>query len=114
MAEFLLLRTLGNLLIDQFADPIEGNRLPLKVALDGRIEDALDAAQILLDLLYFLCHFQEEGQIFFLIATEVVRADIPDLTVTSDTTVALLELRWGPRDIVMDDPTAALLHVDAF
>ena len=31
-----------------------------------------------------------------------------------DAAIALLELRRRPRDVVVDDPAAAFLHVDAF
>ena len=84
------------------------------MTLDGSTEHPLDAAQVFLDLLDLLGDLQEEGQVFFLVATEVEDADIADLTVAGNAAIALLELRRRPRDIVMDDPAAALLHVDAF
>ena len=98
LAQFGSLGADGDLLIDEFADPVERSRFALEVALDGGTENPLDAAEVLLDLFDLLRHFQEEGQILFLIAAEVEDADIPHLAVTGDTAIALLELRRRPRE----------------
>ena len=82
--------------------------------LDGGVEDALHAAQVLTDLLDLLRNSEKEVHVLFFVAAEVMDADIPDLAVAGNTTVSLLELRRRPRNVVMDDPPAALLHVDAF
>src|SRR5208337_2892652 len=82
--------------------------------LDGGGEDPLDAAQILEDLLDLLGDIEEEVQVFFFVAPEVMHAHIPNLPVAGHAPVPLLDLGWGPGNVVVYDPATRLLHVDAF
>ena len=47
--------------------------------LDGGVEDALDAAQVLADLLDLLGDVEEEVHVLFLVAAEVMHAHVPHL-----------------------------------
>ena len=114
LAQLGLLGAAGDLLLDEQADLLDRGRLALEVPLDGGVEDALDAAEVLPDLLDLLGDVEEEVHVLFLVAAEVMDAHVPDLAVAGHTTVALLELRGRPGDVVVDDPATALLHVDAF
>ena len=82
--------------------------------LDGGGEDALDAAQILEDLLDLLGDIEKKVQVFLFVAPEVMHAHVPNLPVAGHAPVPLLDLRWRPGDVVVNDPATRLLHVDAF
>ena len=84
------------------------------MALDGGVEDPFDAPQVLEHLLDLLGDVEEEIHVLFLVAPEVMNTDVPRLAMAGDAAVALLELRRRPGNVVVDDPAATLLHVDAF
>src|ERR1019366_7845875 len=80
------------LLGDEQADLFDGGLLALEVTLDGGIEDALHAAQVLTYLLNLFRNSEKEVHVLFFVAPEIMDADIPDLPVAGDTTVPLLQL----------------------
>jgi hypothetical protein len=88
--------------------------LSCKMALNGGVEDMLDAAQVVLHLAHFPGDVGEELHVLFLVAAEVVDAHVPVLSVAGYTPIALHQSRRRPGSVVVDDPAALLLHVDAF
>src|SRR5271157_4118486 len=82
--------------------------------LDDGGEDALDAAQVLEDLLDLLGDIEKEVQVLLFVAPEVMHTHISNLPVAGDAPVPLLDLGGRPGDVVVNDPATRLLHVDAF
>src|SRR5208337_2284298 len=82
--------------------------------LDGGGEDALDAAQVLEDLLDLLGDIEKEVQVLLFVAPEVMHTHVSNLPVARHAPVSLLDFGGRPGDVVVNDPATRLLHVDAF
>ena len=81
LTQFALLGAAGDLLFDEEIDLLNRGGLALEVPLDGGVEDAFDAAQVLSHLLDLLGDVEEEVHVFFLVAPEVMHAHVTHLTV---------------------------------
>jgi len=66
------------------------------------------------DIVGLADHVGEERQILVLVADEVVDRDVASLTVTIEASIALLQLRWIPGTIEVQEVARGVLEVQAF